>query len=375
MISISSNFDSGNIEVLEVTEDRARLNIRKDAGGDHYQWFHFRVAGKKAELVIENASGASYSAGFEGYAACASTDQEHWVRVPTRYENGKLIITHDPEGITSLTQKRASNVIWYAYFAPYSYARHESLIAQAAVRPGVELWEAGKSLDGRPLDVLSLGEGEKPVWIIARQHPGESMAEWFMEGLIERLTDESDALARLLRKQLRFHLVPNMNPDGSVRGHLRNNAAGANLNREWAEPTLERSPEVFFVRHAMDEKGLALCLDVHGDETLPYNFIAGPDGVEGLSESVLSQIAAYETALARACPDFQMEHGYPKAPLGHANMAMATNQLASRFDAPCMTLEQPFKDNADAPMANVGWSPERAKRLGAAQLDAIFAIV
>lgn len=25
-------------------------------------------------------------------------------------------------------------------------------------------------------------KGKKTVWIIARQHPGESMAEWFVEG-------------------------------------------------------------------------------------------------------------------------------------------------------------------------------------------------
>ena len=35
-----------------------------------------------------------------------------------------------------------------------------------------------------------------------------------------------------------------MNPDGSYRGHLRTNACGANLNREWKTPTLEKSPEV-----------------------------------------------------------------------------------------------------------------------------------
>ena len=43
-----------------------------------------------------------------------------------------------------------------------------------------------------------------------------------------------------------------MNPDGSWRGHLRTNAAGANLNREWASPSAERSPEVLAVRNAMD---------------------------------------------------------------------------------------------------------------------------
>jgi murein tripeptide amidase MpaA len=65
--------------------------------------------------------------------------------------------------------------------------------------------------------------------------------------------------------------VPNMNPDGSYRGHLRTNAAGANLNREWAAPSMETSPEVFLVRAKMEETGVDYCLDVHGDEGTPYN--------------------------------------------------------------------------------------------------------
>src|SRR3546814_10781713 len=92
-------------------------------------------------------------------------------------------------------------------------------------------------------DVCSSDLGPKQVWLYARQHPGETMAEWWMEGAIERLTDMEDSVARLLRKKATFHIVPNMNPDGSRRGHLRTNAIGVNLNREWHEPSLERSPE------------------------------------------------------------------------------------------------------------------------------------
>jgi hypothetical protein len=51
-------------------------------------------------------------------------------------------------------------------------------------------------------------------------------AEWFMEGLLERLTSGSDAVARALLRQAVVYAVPNMNPDGSYRGHLRTNAAG-----------------------------------------------------------------------------------------------------------------------------------------------------
>ena len=89
-----------------------------------------------------------------------------------------------------------------------------------------------------------MGTGPVQVWLYARQHPGESMAEWFVEGLIDRLLDGADSLARTLLAQARFYLVPNMNPDGSVRGNLRASATGANLNREWMQPDPVRSPEV-----------------------------------------------------------------------------------------------------------------------------------
>ena len=82
-------------------------------------------------------------------------------------------------------------------------------------------------------------EGQAPVQVlkaVAQINPGETMAEWWMEGALEKLTDSDDPIARVLRDECTFHVVPNMNPDGSRRGHLRTNAAGVNLNREWHAP-------------------------------------------------------------------------------------------------------------------------------------------
>jgi murein tripeptide amidase MpaA len=44
--------------------------------------------------------------------------------------------------------------------------------------------------------------------------------QWFVEGLLRRLLDQADPLCRALRRQATFHVVPNMNPDGSRRGYL-----------------------------------------------------------------------------------------------------------------------------------------------------------
>ncbi|HAF41460.1 MAG TPA: hypothetical protein DCG90_06815 [Sphingobium sp.] len=359
-ISISSGFDSGNIRVLSITDSpagvRAELEIVTDHQSDFYQWFHFRLAnaaGREVELAIVNGAGSAYPDGWPGYSARVSEDRENWYLADTGYADGTLTIRLTPD----------SNAVWIAYFAPYSMERHHDLIAWAATQPGVVHRELGLTLDGQPLDLLTLGDGPKQLWLYARQHPGESMAQWWMEGALERLCDEEDAVARLLRHKATIHLVPNMNPDGSRRGHLRTNAAGVNLNREWHEPSMERSPEVLLVRNAMDETGVHFAMDVHGDEAIAAVFIAGFEGIPSISAKQTALYHRYRDTLAARTPDFQTRLGYPVAAAGKANLSMSTNQVAERFGAVAMTLEMPFKDNDDLPDADHGWSPARSIQL------------
>jgi murein tripeptide amidase MpaA len=335
---------------------RAELEIVTDHQSDFYQWFHFRVAGaagREVELAIVNCAGSAYPDGWLNYSARVSEDRENWLLADTSYADGTLTIRLSPD----------ANPVWVAYFAPYSMERHHDLIAFAACQPGVAHRELGLTLDGQPIDLLTIGDGPKQVWLYARQHPGESMAQWWMEGALERLTDDDDSVARLLRQKATIHLVPNMNPDGSRRGHLRTNAVGVNLNREWHEPTAERSPEVLFVRNAMDETGVDLAIDVHGDEAIPAVFIAGFEGIPSITDKQLALYHRYRDTLAARTPDFQTRLGYPVAGVGRANLSMSTNQVAERFGAVAMTLEMPFKDNDDLPDADYGWSPARSMQL------------
>lgn len=160
-----------------------------------------------------------------------------------------------------------------------------------------------------------------------------------------------------------FHIVPNMNPDGSRRGHLRTNAAGVNLNREWHEPSMERSPEVFLVRQEMDRTGVDFAMDVHGDEAIAAVFLAGFEGIPSLTERQLALYNRFRDTLAARTPDFQTARGYPSSAPGKGNLTMSTNQVAQRFGAVAMTLEMPFKDNDDLPDPEFGWSPARSKQL------------
>jgi len=187
--------------------------------------------------------------------------------------------------------------------------------------------------------------------------------------------DEDDAISRALLEDAVFYITPNMNPDGSKRGHLRTNASGANLNREWLEPSMDKSPEVYLIREQMLQIGVNFCLDVHGDEGLPYNFVAGAEGVVSWSDKMADLQERYCLSLMRANPDFQMEKGYPVEPPGEANKTVCTNYIAETFKCLAMTLEMPFKDTADTPQSFQGWSPERSSKLGASGIDALYEVI
>merc|ERR1711865_636013 len=176
--------------------------------------------------------------------------------------------------------------------------------------------------------------------------------------------------------------VPNANPDGSVRGYLRTNACGANLNREWAPtgdyeaPTLKRSPEVYHILNEMKNIGVDFLCDVHGDEELPHNFFAGTQGCPSWTDRHAWLHQTLAKAYHAANPDFgDVRYNYGNDKIGDADLRCADGQVAERFGCLAVTLEQPFKDCFSNPQPEDGWSPARARKLGANMLDALSVVV
>lgn len=371
-MNISSNFDSGNIKVISQNDPLdIQLEINKDHESDFFQWFHFRLESTpflSHKLHINGLAESAYPEGWEGYQAVASYDRQTWFRVPSKYEEGSLVIDFEPE----------FSHTFFAYFAPYSYERHLDLLYWAQSHDICEIETLGKTLDGRDISLLKVGEpseDKKVIWITARQHPGETMAEWFVEGLLHKLLDDEDPHAAALLSKAVFYIVPNMNPDGSVRGHLRTNAKGVNLNREWATPSLEQSPEVFHVLNKMHESGLDMYLDIHGDEALPYNFVAGSEGIPSYDQRLQNLEESFKSALLAITPEFQDEFGYDKDAPGEANLTVASCAVGEAFKALAYTIEMPFKDNADLPDPYYGWSDRRSYQFGQDTLAAIVNVV
>ncbi|WP_341958066.1 M14-type cytosolic carboxypeptidase [Pseudomonas sp. RC10] len=359
-LSVTCDFDSGNIVVLDASSPQnVQLAIRPDTRSPHFQWFHFKVDGMQVgephAFSLTNASESSYNRAWTGYNAAASYDQKTWFRIPSQFDGKALNFELSPE----------QPQIWFAYFEPYSRERHDGLIDQALNKAGTELLATGKSVEGRDIPLLRKGDGapgKRKIWIIAQQHPGEHMAEWFMEGIIERLQENDPELEALLASA-DLYLIPHMNPDGSFHGHLRTNAQGKDLNRAWQDSTAELSPEVYFAREQMEKYGVDMFLDVHGDEEIPYVFTAACEGNPGYTEQQKALEADFRARLSGLTKDFQTRYGYPKGQPGKANMNLACNSVGERYKCLSLTLEMPFKDNDDAPDIVTGWSGKRSMQL------------
>jgi len=367
-IKISQHFDSGAIEVVACENAKQiDLNLRRDNNADIHQWFHFRLQGARGQactIRFLNAGQATYPKGFEDYQVAASYDTENWFRVPTSFDGQVMTVSHTPE----------LDSIYYAYFEPYTWERHLRLLGEVAENPIARVHDIGTTLDGRDMNLVVIGnpKAEKKIWVIARQHPGETMAEWFVEGMMDALLDDANPIAAKLLQRAVFYIVPNMNPDGSVRGNLRTNAAGANLNREWMTPTLERSPEVLCVKNKIHETGVDMFFDIHGDEALPYNFVAGSEMLADFTPERLAEQNAFIERYMAASPDFQNVYGYAASKYNEELLTLASKYIGHTFKCLSLTLEMPFKDNANLPNPYTGWNGARSAALGAAMLQPIL---
>lgn len=364
---VDDRFDGGNIEVVDLTDPgRIDLRIKPDGQSGHIQWFYFRMLGAKntdCTFRITNAGAASYPEAWPDGSIVCSFDQKRWFRRPTQYKDGVLTFDLACE----------NDVVYVALSPPFCEKQHFDLINRALSSNTFSLFKAVSTVEGRHIEILQAGSSApdaKTVWIIARQHPGEPMGAWFIDGLIDKLVQNDNAAADVLSKA-RILLVPNMNPDGSSAGHLRTNAAGVDLNRAWLTPDPETSPEVHSVRQLMHDTGVDLFLDIHGDEEFRFVFAAGCEGNPSFTSEHAAQDVRFRKVFRETDPNFSTGNGYPPEEPKTANLSIACNYVGETFGCLALTIEMPFKDNAEIPDPVAGWGIAHSQNLGAAVIGPI----
>lgn len=112
--------------------------------------------------------------------------------------------------------------------------------------------KVGFSREGRPLNVIKIGESDDKaiIVVLSRQHPPEVTGYLAMRAFIETISSDK-GISKKFRKKYNTYVFPLVNPDGVDNGHWRHNMGGIDLNRDWEE---FNQPETSVIREFFKEK-------------------------------------------------------------------------------------------------------------------------
>lgn len=302
-----SCFEGGNLDlVFKTRENDYNLVTRCDTNSKgHTQGFYFKVksnCSSEAKLNIINMTKPRSLFAIKGYPFYAYKDPEGnlkwqqmdssckmtYTRTASKYklndnQKHKVYLTLSFKVNLDAGQER-----WFAYSIPYSYSNLLSYlnrlscdsmrVKQATPENSEEVkphnrgrketlvfknWESSKlrievlckseslldvplltltDFDVKPSELTRI-EMRPIVYVVSRVHPSESVSSYSVEGLINRLLDDSPSSKALL-SLLIFKIVPMINPDGVIVGNFRTNLSGDDLNRRYDTPSKAFHPTV-----------------------------------------------------------------------------------------------------------------------------------
>ena len=256
MVDILFNFESasGSWSKIQDTNQSIAFNLQTEGDTVRHNFLcQIKLttpAPPTLAFVILNAGRSNYKKGWNNYAPYMSTDFKTWQQLPKgQYENGQFSF--------QVAQPPAS--FYLAWYPPYTNTQHQDFLEQQL------LSNANFTIKNNG-DYISYGDLNQPtVVLIGRQHPGESMASFLLEGFLETLAQKVEPLP------CSFVLFPIVNKTGVQEGNHRYNPEGIDLNRVWNQTTI---PMIQQVKQALkDLPNPKLFIDCHGDEVSKIDYI------------------------------------------------------------------------------------------------------
>lgn len=126
------------------------------------------------------------------------------------------------------------------------------LIDQVSMLPGYTVRELGKSIEGRSIRLISVGEGSTSVLLWSQMHGNEPTATGSIFDILNFLTsDHFVEEKQTLLQNVTLHFVPMLNPDGAEI-YRRFNALGIDINRDALRLQTPEGQILKYVRDSLD---------------------------------------------------------------------------------------------------------------------------
>ncbi|XP_048225000.1 cytosolic carboxypeptidase 4 [Perognathus longimembris pacificus] len=316
-----SKFESGNLrKAIQVREFEYDLLINADVNSsEHQQWFYFKVSGMRAavpyrfNIINCEKFNSQFNYGMQPtlYSVKeALLGRACWIRTGDEicyYKNhycehtaaaGEAGAKRYYTLTFSVTFPHSEDDCYLAYHYPYTYTAlmtHLDILGKS-IDPQQVYFRKDvlcRTLGGNPcplVTITAMPESNSPDQleqfrhrpyqvITARVHPGESNASWVVKGTLEFLVSE-DPVAKLLRENFIFKIIPMLNPDGVIHGNHRCSLRGEDLNRQWLSPHAHLQPTIYHTKGllyyltSIGRRPMVFC-DFHGHSQRKNVFLYG----------------------------------------------------------------------------------------------------
>jgi hypothetical protein len=255
-ITIDCDFPGGNIVLDAIEWDT--IHLHQDLRDTEIDWFYwyFRLRGAAGRNVKIHFTGSD-AIGVRGPAVSLDRGQR-WRWLGLEYVEGQTF---------SYLVPLNSQEVRFSFGMPYVQVNFEDFMRKYPRHPGLRQDVLCKSRKGRPVELLYAGhmggKADYHVLLTCRHHCCEMMASYSLEGMIDKVMEDSDT-GRWLREHVAFLVVAFMDKDGVEDGDQGKRRRPHDHNRDYGSESIY--PEVRALRELTSrwsDNKLDFFLDLH----------------------------------------------------------------------------------------------------------------
>ena len=257
---IDKDFEGGNIQVLNIADDRVDLAVElRDTIGDWFYWaFHITGAGgRKITFHFEDGQRVGY------WGAAVSTDLLHWEWTNT--------VSEDYHSFT-YTFGSEENDVYFCHDMRYSTAQFTVLCTEL----GLEIKTLTTSEHGRHVPYVEFGSGDKAILFTSRHHACESTGTYLLEGVLRTLSNNPPEGYRVIA-------IPFADLDGVAEGDQGKNRSPYDHSGDYDGDSIYAS--VRAIKQMVKDKNIICLIDMHS----PWHFGGWHDLVFIMHKEILEE--------------------------------------------------------------------------------------
>ena len=259
IMNIFTNYDGASIDIIDTDINKNKIILSPKLENNNYaNYYNFCVKNdtdKIGKIVITNLLNLQYPTSLKDHLPYFKSSNGDYKKI----DNSRVKIINDSVSITIMPNENME----ISSFPRYTMQDLDNYLKTILPNDNV-------TINNDILKEIIIGNpNNKTIFIIGRQHPGETLSSYFIEGIINGIINNITLLDNFC-----FVIIPIVNITGVKNGNHRF-THGYDYNRMWNSNGIIN--EIDFIKSEMSKYNIYNFIDVHCDEITNSDYIRTKD--------------------------------------------------------------------------------------------------